>query len=304
MKSSTTALGAALLVASTFAQPHNHGHGHVHRNVHLDKRDQVTMTEWVTSWVTEIVTVDENGQQATPGIFKTASLSSSSSTSTKEESTTISLDETSSEEPTSTEEPSTSTEEPEPETTEEPEQPTTTSTTSEPEPEPTTTEKPVTVAKVTPEPEPEPEPTTSSAPPVDNSSEDTSNAVGDSSETFNPAHSGFITYYLNGLGACGWDDSGRNPSGSESDPMIVAVSYDVYFAGLPNPNNMELCGAKIKMMSPDNPNVSAYGTIRDACRACTTAGDLDVNIAGMQAFYPGGQAVQVGKGSIQWEIVG
>ena len=83
--------------------------------------------------------------------------------------------------------------------------------------------------------------------------------------------------------------------------MIVAISYDVYFANRGNPNHNGMCNTIIEMKRPDSPRI-AYGKVRDACQACKTPGDLDVNIEGMRAFYPGGEAVQVGKGSITWRI--
>lgn len=283
----TTAALVALMAAGAVAQPHIHArHAHPQHHRDLQEREEgKTKTDWVTEWVTQYVTVDGPAPQhteaaaespnASPGNFKDMP-------SPKEE---TKAEETTSSTPTSTPEP-------EPTTTKAPPPKKTTSTTQAPPPSETlAAETPAVETPVIETPTvKKPEPTNAG-----NGGGNSGGSGGGSGE----AHSGFITYYQIGLGACGFTDT-VGGTGSFDNPMVVAISKNVFFDGLVNPNNMELCNRKIVIQSDNKPGVKAYGIIRDACQACTTAGDIDVNIEGMSNFYD--DPVAVGKGSITWSL--
>ncbi|KAF6811621.1 hypothetical protein CSOJ01_05605 [Colletotrichum sojae] len=87
-------------------------------------------------------------------------------------------------------------------------------------------------------------------------------------------HTGDLTYYDVGLGACGNTNS--------DDDMIVSVSHylwdDVQEGG--NPNNNPLCGRKIRVRRDDGEG-SVDVTVVDRCTGCEPA-DLDLSPAAFE----------------------
>ncbi|KFA66999.1 hypothetical protein S40285_06262 [Stachybotrys chlorohalonatus IBT 40285] len=244
----TFTVASALLIATAAAQPHGHGH-HVR---HLGKR-LVTETEWVTEieYVTEIIDatttlwISDDHEQAAP--------------------TTTSAADGQFFEPPAQDAPV--------------EPATTTLTTSiytppPPAPEPTVAEEPV-----VDEPSPAPQPTTTSSaaappppPPAPKTSQESQAETGtnnnenmSSTSSGSGEHSGELTYYTVGMGACGEDDSGL---GSSSN--IVAISQ--HLMGTQS-NGNPMCGQTITIFANGK---STTATVRDKCMGCA-AEDIDVS---------------------------
>ncbi|KAI1328392.1 RlpA-like double-psi beta-barrel-protein domain-containing protein-containing protein [Xylariaceae sp. FL0255] len=83
----------------------------------------------------------------------------------------------------------------------------------------------------------------------------------------NTTYTGDLTYYADGLGACG-------VTNSESD-AIVALSEILFDQYTPNgnPNNNLLCGLQIQIYGNDSTSVVV--TVEDRCTACAEY-DVDV----------------------------
>ncbi|KAK1584925.1 RlpA-like double-psi beta-barrel-protein domain-containing protein-containing protein [Colletotrichum navitas] len=86
-------------------------------------------------------------------------------------------------------------------------------------------------------------------------------------------HTGDLTYYDVGLGACGY-------TSSDSD-MIVSVSHYLWDAVQSggNPNNNPLCGKKIRVRRDAEGSVDV--TVVDRCTGCKPT-DLDLSPAGFE----------------------
>ncbi|KAI3322575.1 hypothetical protein HD806DRAFT_130213 [Xylariaceae sp. AK1471] len=253
MKSTSVAAAAAVLAGMSIAQPHGqHGHQHLHA-----KRELVT--EWETVWETVTVLVDETATQTilpthpadsgAPGEFFQPS---PSSTSTPEPTP----------QPTVVETPSVEAPAPPPTTTAEASSP----PPPPPPPAPTTTP--------TPEPAPAPVPTSveAPAPPAESSS---APASGSSSGSNGASYSGDITYYTVGLGACGYDDSGKDNSAN-----IVAIAkpdwerVSTLTNSGPNSPTHPWCDKTITIKAPNGKSTTAI--VRDNCPGCVS-GSIDVS---------------------------
>jgi hypothetical protein len=257
MKSVSVAAAAAVLAGISIAQPHGH-HGHQH---HHAKRELVT--EWETVWETVTVLVDETATQTilpthptdsgAPGEFFQPS-PSSTSTSTPEPTP----------QPTVVETPSVEAPAPTPTTTVEASSP----PPPPPPPAPTTT--------YTPEPAPAPAPVPTSveapAPPVESPS---TPASGSSSGSTGQLHSGDITHYTVGLGACGYDDSGKD----DSSPIVAISAVDwnnvshLTNTGIDSPAH-PWCDKTITIHATNGKSTTAV--VRDQCPGCAS-GSIDVS---------------------------
>lgn len=113
-------------------------------------------------------------------------------------------------------------------------------------------------------------PTTSAAPaPVSSSAPATGGGSSDLSGAASPGntHSGDLTYYAPGLGACGWTNTTEQP--------IIAVAeklFDSFSNG--NPNNNPLCGLWITITGKDGNKHK--GQVVDRCPGCAEF-DLDLS---------------------------
>lgn len=300
MKSFTIA--SALFAAVAVAQPHGNHHRR-HEQLH-EKRALVTEVEWVTEtqYVTKLI-------DSTTTVWVTPGQEQPEPTSTTEKANFI---ETSASpvpkkkvKPTTT---SIST--------------TSTTTTSEyVAPEPTTTSSssvyvaPTTFATstsvyVAPEetstsvakkPEPtteeyvEPEPTTTSvyvaptstyvAPVATTSASSDDSSSEGSSSGGSDSHSGELTYYDVGLGACGEDDSGKDDSDN-----IVALSHLLMGA---QSNGNPMCGKTITIKSNGK---TATATVRDKCMGCDYD-NIDVSRKVYEALWGG---LDTGRTEAEW----
>ncbi|KAK1963411.1 hypothetical protein LY78DRAFT_660350 [Colletotrichum sublineola] len=103
-------------------------------------------------------------------------------------------------------------------------------------------------------------------------------------------HTGDLTYYDVGLGACGQTNG--------NDDMIVSVSHylwdDVQSGG--NPNHNPLCGKKIRVRRDDGEG-SVDVTVVDRCTGCEPT-DLDLSPAGFERLADKGEGRV--KGTWSW----
>jgi hypothetical protein len=217
-----------LMASTALAKPHGHGHNHLFA-AHHAKRSVVTECEvkWETLVVTEYI--DElSTVWITPGVTPSTSAATSptpgqffegSSTEARQPApTTVSVPESSAAPPA----PDT----PPPQA---------------PAPAPTTS---VWVAPPAP---------TTSAPPVQPPASGGADNGGSGANKF----TGDLTYYQLGLGACGWDDSGKDYNSN-----IVAISYLMMGEAS---NNNPMCGKTISI-SAGGKTITAI--IRDKCMGC------------------------------------
>ncbi|KAL2890168.1 Allergen Asp f 7 -like protein [Ceratocystis lukuohia] len=119
--------------------------------------------------------------------------------------------------------------------------------------EPTTSAQPVYVAPSSTSEPVYQAPAASSAAPAAQSSTTTTDNSGSGEE------SGYLTYYDLGMGACGFDDSGKD----ETD-YIIAISKDLMGT---QSNGNPYCG-KTATITGNGKTITA--TIRDKCMGCTT----------------------------------
>jgi hypothetical protein len=129
---------------------------------------------------------------------------------------------------------------------------------AEPQPEPQTTEAALEVQPETTTTQAAPAPATSS----DSGSDDGSSGGGSSGGS---AHSGEITYYDVGLGACGEDDTGADDSDN-----IVALSH--LMMGTQS-NGNPMCGQTINIEANGK---TATAVVKDKCMGCSEE-DIDVS---------------------------
>jgi len=94
------------------------------------------------------------------------------------------------------------------------------------------------------------------------------------------AHSGDITYYTPGLGACGYTNT--------TEQWVVAVAqslFDTYDDGSGNPNKNPLCGKMVTITGSEGAPFQAE--IVDRCVGCQTT-DLDLSPKLFETVYPKG----------------
>ena len=255
----SVAAASAFLVAAAAAQPHHGGHGHLH-----NKR---MATEVV--WVTEIETVTEIVEPTTT-YWITPSEAASTVVATSSEGGQFF-------------EPISTTAEPATVVTA-----TTTSTTSISTPSPAPQVEASTPAEVVPAPAP----TTSSSPaptsaPAPQPSPSTPSG-GSSGGSGGAEHSGDITYYTIGLGACGEDDTGK-----DEEISIVALSH--LLMGTES-NGNPMCGKTIQIESNGR---TTTAVVKDKCMGCAMW-DIDVSEKVFQDLWGG---LGKGRGPATWSFV-
>ncbi|KAI1649172.1 hypothetical protein F4815DRAFT_242212 [Daldinia loculata] len=282
MKSTTIA--AAILASVAVAQPH----GHIRH--HHDKRELVT--EWETVWETATVIIDDDSTQTIPPspqetssdtpiqFFETPSTSSSSAVETpkvetsKVESpkvepstptTIISIAQSTYQAPSPPAPTSTYEAAPSQQTTETPAAPSTSTYVAAP-PSQQTTETPAA-------------PSTSTyvaAPPASSSSSGGSSggSTGSDGIPYGKKFDGEITYYNAALGACGYEDEGKDDTENIVaipkqfwDNISTATSYGINQPAHP------LCDKTITITTSDGKTTKA--TIRDRCAGCV---DLAIDV--------------------------
>ncbi len=269
----STAVIAGLLASVALAQPHLGHRRRAHPHPAHQRRD--IKTEWYTEWVVETVTeiVDET---STEFIYPTPASTSHAATTSHSTSTSSAVP--------AEFFPSSSVVAPKPS----PETPPTTSqyvpeTTSTPTS--TSTPAPVVVPE-TPTYVPPVEstsvyvpPSTPAAPPPAAPTPSQLNSGGGAQ------YSGDLTYYTVGMGACGFDDSGK-----DTTTNIVAISKDLMGA---QSNGNPMCD---KTITISYNGVTTQATVRDKCDGCSMH-DIDVSEA---AFLHVFGDLGVGRKTVTW----
>lgn len=261
MKTTAALLCAAL--ASTALGAHDHRRRHVHqRNNHVKRAmvtvwetEYATVTEYYDSTTTLYITPGAESEEPehtpTDGQFFEPELSSTTST-TSSASTTTTTQAPPPPPPPEQESPSPS---PEPQPEPEP----------EPEPEPQ------------PEPEPEPEPEE----PEEPEQPEQPGSGSPPSDT----HTGDLTYYDLGMGACGFDDSGL-----DYDEHIVAISKDVMGT---QSNGNPYCDQTITIKAKGK---TIQATVRDKCMGCAPE-NIDVSKGAFEALFG---SLDLGRTTVEW----
>ncbi|KAK1654304.1 RlpA-like double-psi beta-barrel-protein domain-containing protein-containing protein [Colletotrichum phormii] len=281
----------AVLATTAIAQPHQHGSKR--RHVHGKHQKREMKIEWVYETVWETVYADSTStvwvssdvpstSSALPTtsvpaqFFEPADQSSYTtlSTSTKPSAVASPIKESTQQQapapvPTTTSAPAPAPQTPTPEPV-----PTSTSVYVAPAPVPTTSTTPA----------PAPQPTTSQPAPASTSAASGGSGGGSGGTT----HTGDLTYYAVGLGACGEDDSGK-----DNTENIVAVSHLVMGA---QSNGNPYCGKKVQITC-DGKTTTA--TVRDKCMGCK-AEDIDVS---EKAFLDLFGSLGVGRGTVEWKFL-
>ncbi|KAI0152758.1 hypothetical protein GGR57DRAFT_157072 [Xylariaceae sp. FL1272] len=287
MKSVSVA-AAAVLAGVAVAQPHGN---HLHQRLHA-KRDIVTT--WETVWETVTVIVDDETTSTVlptttpgaPGEFFQPSTTTSSAASTSTSSSEVVIAET----PTTTEKAAPAT----PTTTSIPPPPSTTSSTSSTLSTSSTSSSVVVVEPTTTSVAPAPS-TTTSEPAATNTA--SSGGSGDSGS--GTQYSGDITYYTVGLGACGYDDTGKD----DSMPIVaIAVGDWGAFGTLATNAGIDLplnpwCGKELTITANGK---TVKGQARDQCPGCAS-GSIDVS---EKLFLELFGDLGVGRSSVSWSVSG
>ncbi|OHW94581.1 allergen asp f7 [Colletotrichum incanum] len=290
----TTTILCAVLATTAIAQPHQHANKR--RHVHGKHQKRALVTEWVTEtayvteWVdsTTTVWVDPDVSSTSSAVpttsvpaqfFEPANQPSYTtlSTSTKPSAVASPVKEPVSQAPPPA--PTTSTSTPAPQT---------------PTPEPVQPSTPVYVAPApvsttSSTPAPAPQPTTqAAAPATTQASTDSSSSGSSSGSSGGDVHSGDLTYYAVGLGACGEDDSGKDRTEN-----IVAISHLVMGA---QSNGNPYCGKKVKITVNGK---TTTATVRDKCMGCK-AEDIDVS---EKCFLEMFDSLGVGRQTVEWSFI-
>lgn len=273
----TSAVLCAVLASAAIAQPHAHKKRHAHQK----HAKRAIVTEWVTeiAYVTEVI--DETTTVwVTPGVEATPE-----TTSTNTQDAQFFEPEKSSPAP---EKPA-ATPEPQPEPEAQPEaQP-------EVQPEAQPESQPQSQPEVQPEPQPEPEPetTTQQAAPSPTPESQASpkeqptapKQEEQSSSKPSDSHTGELTYYDVGMGACGFDDSGKDESEN-----IVALSHLVMGT---QSNGNPMCDQTITISAKGK---TTTATVRDKCMGCAKE-DIDVSKAAFKELFGD---LGLGRTEVEW----
>ncbi|KAI1270745.1 hypothetical protein F5Y18DRAFT_21011 [Xylariaceae sp. FL1019] len=296
MKSVSVAAAAAVLAGVAVAQPHGN---HLHQRLHA-KREIVTT--WETVWETVTVIVDDETTSTVlptttsgaPGeFFQPSTTTSTSISSTSTSTSEVVVAET----PTSKKA-----------------APTTPTTTSTPPPPPSTTSTSSTWTTLstsstfsssssssssTPVVEPittsiAPSPSTTSSEPAATTTASSGGSGG------GKEYSGEITYYAVGLGACGYDDSGKD----NSMPIVAIAVGDwgaygtmATNAGIDMPLN-PWCGKELTITANGK---TVKGQARDQCPGCAS-GSIDVSEQIFKELFDGD--LGVGRSDVTWTVSG
>jgi outer membrane biosynthesis protein TonB len=225
----------AFLAALAIAQPHGHAHRRAHNAIHQRQHEKRALhTEWKIE--TEYVTVTEYVDATTTVTIDPKATSESGD------------DDAQFYEPPVT----TADQRPPPKETQAPPAP----PAEEPEPKPEPAPKP----KPQEQPKPEPAPQPIASPPEEPAAEPQGikPQQQSSASSGGPAQSGKLTYYDLGLGACGFDDGGKDDL-----EYIVAISAQVMGA---QSNGNPICGQTVTIKANGKTIVA---TVRDKCMGCT-----------------------------------
>ncbi|KAK4230262.1 putative allergen asp f7 protein [Podospora fimiseda] len=260
-------IAVGLLATVALAQPHAHQHGHLHRK-RGDQKRAVVVTDWVMETVTETVTlvIDESTTEVILPSSAPATTSSSSAAVTPRPGQFFETSKTSSSEivvpPTTSEAPKV-VETPSPVAQQQP---------PPPPPPPVETPKPVSTPAAPPPPPP-PKPVETPA------------SGGGGGSAPSGARTGDFTYYQVGLGACGWDDSGKDHTDN-----IVAISHIVMGT---QSNGNPYCGKSISV-SANGKTVQA--TVRDKCMGCAADAVDGTEKMFLELFG----TLDVGRAPVKW----
>lgn len=134
------------------------------------------------------------------------------------------------------------------------------------------------VPKVAPSPPPAPAPAPAPEP---------SYGSGDKEERAGAVASGQITYYTVGMGACGWNDTGKDHSEN-----IVAISKDKMGT---QSNGNPMCGKKITIHANGK---TTKATVRDKCMGCAP-NNIDVSEKVFKELYG---SLDGGRMPVSWSF--
>ena len=278
MKSATLAL--SLLASIAIAQPHGHHHGN-RRNAHGHHHNKrALVTEWVTETVYETVTkiVDETTTQ----IVGPATVPTTTGHAPAEF-----FEPPPSQVPEVPPAPSSSAKAPPPPP---PVKPVPTTTAAPPPPPPPPVETPVVETPVVETPEtkpvvPKPDPTTVLATPSAKPS--TKPESGNGGGGGGKEYHGDLTHYTVGLGACGFDDGGKDRSEN-----IVALSH--LLMGTQS-NGNPYCDKTVTITANGK---SITGVVRDKCMGCAME-NIDVS---EKMFLELFGDLGVGRDTVTWHF--
>ncbi|KAJ4407669.1 hypothetical protein N0V85_004340 [Neurospora sp. IMI 360204] len=264
MKSTTVIIG--LLASVALAQP-RHGHYHQKKD-HGHHNKRALVTEWVTETVYETVTkvIDATTTQVIVPPKATSTLITSVSQAHSSAAPVVPVVPASS-----------------PKVEAPPPAPETTSSSQAAPP----------VQTVAPAPPPAPPVESSSAPaPVVQPAAATvasppavETAKTESISSTSSSHSGDLTYYDVGLGACGFDDNGLDMSDN-----IVALSHEMMGT---QSNGNPYCNRKVIIKANGK---TVYAAVRDKCMGCAI-NDIDVSKAAFLAVFG---ALTDGRKKVEW----
>lgn len=266
------AVFAGLLVSTAVAQPHGHSHGRRHQHAHGHEK-RALVTEWTTAYETVTVTeyVDETTTTwITPSADSASSTRTTTSTTATSSRTTVpgqffeGASSSSKESPVYVQE-----------NTSAAVAVTETNTYVPPPPSSSTS------VYTPPSPPPVAATPTPSAAPV----QQTTGSSSSSSSSGGDTHHGDLTYYDVGMGACGWDDSGKDMTDN-----IVALSHIVMGA---QSNGNPYCGKSITI-SYGGKTIQAI--VRDKCMGCE-ADAIDVSKCAFIALMG---SMDVGRKPVDW----
>jgi hypothetical protein len=263
MKSATVIVG--LLASVALAQP-RHGHNHQKKD-HGHHNKRALVTEWVTETVYETVTkiIDATTTQViVPPKATSTLITSVSQAHSSAAAPVVPVVPASS--------PKVEAPPPAPETTSQPAPPA--QTVAPPPPPPPPVE-----SSSAPAPVVQPAVATVASPPAVETTKTESTASTGSS------HTGDLTYYDVGLGACGFDDGGLDMSDN-----IVALSHEMMGT---QSNGNPYCNRKV-VIKANGKTVTA--TVRDKCMGCAF-NDIDVS---KKAFVEVFGALTDGRKKVEW----
>ncbi|KAI2630009.1 expansin family protein [Xylaria nigripes] len=317
MKSVSIATAAAVLAGMSIAQPHRHHHGHHHHG----KRSLDIVTEWETVWETVTVVVEESATEtlypSTTGDGEPGQFFQPPSSTLEPTSSPVAVTSSVQVPPPTTVVVPTSSQEPPPpaptpsSTSISTSTPTPTSTsisTSTPAPAPTPTSSSVPIVSVSVSvPAPIVAPPTSVqlpapvAPPTNPSPDSGYTYAGPDAFGTSPMdteiHSGDITYYIQGLGACGYDDTGK-----DTTTNLVAISEVDWMSrnkgtslGLGMPNH-PWCDQMISITSGTQ---TTTARVHDNCPGCLS-GSIDVSESVFTDLFG---SLTAGREHISWKFI-
>lgn len=262
------AILAGLSVSAVIAQPHGHSHGHRHQHEHLHEKRAV-VTEWTTQ--IETVTVTEYVDSTT-----TTWITPANSASTTLTSTTTAVSSRSTVPGQFFEGASTSSRAAAATTSQE------VPPAADPYVAPPASSS-TSASVYTPPPPPPAAPTTTPA--TSTVVQQNQQNTGSSSSGSATKHHGDLTYYDVGMGACGWDDSGK-----DFTENIVALSHLVMGT---QSNGNPYCGKSISI-SYGGKTIQAI--VRDKCMGCEPEA-IDVSKC---AFVDLMGSMEAGRKAVDW----